>query len=281
MSERARDEATVEIVIQSRIEAGPADRLAAALDREDPPLAPGDALPPAWHWLYFVTARRASDLGTDGRGGADGLLPKYEGLARMWAGADLTFHRPIVVGDDVTQHARVAAIEAKSGRSGSLTLATIERELTSASGGLLVRERQNLVFRDMRPYAPPAEGRRATAKAVSRRVIMPSEVLLFQFSALSGNAHRIHYDWPYATEQEGYPGLVVHGPLTAILLLDLLSRTLPGRDVTAFECRAQRALFCNQPTVLCISAEVAGSVELWAEDASGFIAMRAAAKLAP
>jgi len=271
----------VESVTRFRIDPGPADRLAAALDREDPPLAPGDALPPAWHWLYFAPLARNADLGTDGRGGADGLLPKFDGLARMWAGADLTFHRPIVVGDDVTQHARVAAIEAKSGRSGSLTLATIERELNSGTGGLLVIERQNLVFREMRPYSPPAEGRRATAKPVCHRVVVPDELLLFQFSALTGNAHRIHYDWPYATGREGYPGLVVHGPLTAILLLDLLRRAFPGRDVATFECRAQRALFCNQPIALCISAEAAGTVELWAEDASGFIAMRAAAKLAP
>lgn len=267
-----------ETTLVARIEAGPADRLAAAFDAGDRPFAPGDVLPPGWHWLTFLNVVRASLLSADGRGGADGLLPAFDGLARMWAGCEMEIAEPMRIGETVTRTARATRLDSKQGRSGPLVLASIAQTYTGALGAR-VSERQDLVFRPLERYAPPATGKRAECQPNWRRCITPDEILLFCFSALTYNPHRIHYDRPYA-EHEGYPGLVVHGPLTCLLLLELLRTHSPGARLTSVSCRAQRALFCGQPIVLCGAPRGEGTVELWAEDPQGFIAMTMTAVIA-
>lgn len=256
------------------IDAGPADRLTAALDYADPPFAAGDVLPNAWHWMYFHTAPRASLVSADGRGSSEGLLPAFPGLARMWAGGSFDFERPIRIGEMLTRRSTVAAITEKSGRSGPLVLTSIEHDLSN-DGGLCVRERQDIVFRQPTGYSGAAEGERATLKPEWRRELFPDEVLLFCYSALTYNPHRIHYDWRYATEAEGYPGLLVHGPLSCTLLLDLVRRSLPGERLARFDYRALRPLICGRRMVIA-GARVPGeaAIEVWAEDDKGFVAMR-------
>ncbi len=264
----------------ARIDAGPADRLTAALDYADPPFALGDELPHAWHWLYFHTAPRASLVAADGRGSSEGLLPAFPGLARMWAGGSFTFERPIRIGEILTRRSTVAAITEKAGRSGPLVLTSIEHDQNDA-GRLCVRERQDIVFRQPSRYSGAAEGERATLEPQWRREFVPDEVLLFCYSALTYNPHRIHYDWPYATAVEGYPGLLVHGPLTCTLLFDLIRRSLPEERLARFDYRALRPLICGRRMAIA-GARVPGerAVEVWAEDDNGFVAMRGRGTLA-
>ena len=256
------------------IDSGPADRLTAALDYADPPFAAGDVLPHAWYWMYFHAAPRASLVAADGRGSSEGLLPAFPGLARMWAGGAFVFERPVRIGETVTRRSTVAAITEKAGRTGPLVLASIDH-VQGNDGGLCVRERQDIVFRQPTGYAGAAEGERATLRPEWRRELVPDEVMLFCYSALTYNPHRIHFDWRYATEAEGYPGLLVHGPLTCTLLLDLIRRSLPGAQLARFDYRALRPLIGGRRLVLA-GARVPGepAVEVWAEDDNGFVAMR-------
>jgi 3-methylfumaryl-CoA hydratase len=256
------------------IDAGPADRLTAALDRVDPAFAPGDALPNPWHWLYFHTAPRASLVAADGRGTSEGLLPPFPGLARMWAGGAFAFERPIRIGDSIEKRSRVVAIAEKQGRTGPLVFASVEHVLDGTSG-ICLTERQDIVFRQPTRYSGADEGERAVLTPAWRREVVPDEVLLFCYSALTYNSHRIHYDWRYAMEAEGYPGLLVHGPLTCTLLFDLIRRSVPDRGLASFDYRALRPLICGRRLVIAGALVDGGSaVEVWAEDDRGFLAMR-------
>jgi len=258
----------------STVDAGPADRLTAALDRDDPAFAPGDVLPDPWHRLYFHTAPRASLVAADGRGTSEGLLPPFPGLARMWAGGAFAFERPIRIGDTIEKRSRVVSIAEKQGRTGPLVLASVEHVLSRPSGTCLI-ERQDIVFRQPTRYANAGEGERAVLTPAWRREVVPDEVLLFCYSALTYNPHRIHYDWHYATQAEGYPGLLVHGPLTCTLLLDLIRRSVPDRGLASFDYRALRPLICGRRMVIAGTLVDGGSaVEVWAEDDKGFLSMR-------
>jgi 3-methylfumaryl-CoA hydratase len=269
-----------EQVLTEIIDGGPSDRLAAALDRVDPPFARGTPLPHAWHWLHFHTVPRASQLTADGRGSAEGLLPGFPGLARMWAGGSFAFERPIHVGERIERRSHVTSIVEKQGRSGPLVLASVEHTLTGPSGSCAT-ERQDIVFRQPVRYAGSAEGEREAGPATWRRELVPDEVLLFCFSAVTYNPHRIHYDFLYATQVEGYPGLLVHGPLTCVLLLDFIRRSVPERTLTHFDYRALRPLICGRALTLAgrLAAD-RSAIEVWAEDDQGFVAMRGKGRLA-
>lgn len=255
------------------IEAGPAIRLALALDFDDAPVGAGDALPNGWHWLMFPEAERASFYTADGRGTRAGLLPDFAGLARMWAGGAFTFQRPLRIGQTIVRQSRVTAIAPKSGRSGRLVVASVEHRLMGPTGEA-VSERQDLVFREPKPYAGAAEGERAALSPTWRRTIVPDEVLLFRISALTYNSHRIHYDLRYAAELEGYPGLLVHGPLSCLLLLDLIRRQVADKVLAQFEYRALRPLFCGNPLSVCGALTADDRIATWIEDHEGYVAMR-------
>ncbi|MEZ5925992.1 MAG: MaoC family dehydratase N-terminal domain-containing protein [Hyphomicrobiaceae bacterium] len=263
---------------RASLDAGPADRLTAALDYADPAFSDGDVLPHAWHWLYFHAMPRASLLSADGRGASGGLMPPFPGLARMWAGGSFTFLAPLRIGETIERRSQLASITEKSGRSGPLVVTRIEHDYAGPTGSC-VRERQEIVLRQPTGYSGAADGERATTQPSWSREIIPDEVLLFCFSALTYNPHRIHYDLRYATEAEGYPGLLVQGPLTCVLLLDLIRRSLPDRPLAAFEYRAMRPLICGRALAL-KGAATADSVEVWAEDDRGLVAMRGRASFA-
>ena len=256
--------------------ASPVAALSATLDRDDPAPAPGTPLPPLWHWLYFTPQTRASALGEDGHARRGGFLPPVPLPRRMWAGGRLDFRQPLRVGETVTRVSTIKDVTIKEGRSGSLVFVCVRHEFSNAQG-LALAEEHDIVYRDApRPGAVPPAPTPAPADAQFRREIVPDPVLLFRYSALTFNGHRIHYDRRYVTEVEGYPGLVVHGPLIATLLLDLLRRALPGATVRHFVFKAVRPTFDLHPFAVC--GRVQGqTVELWCQDHEGWLTMQATA----
>jgi 3-methylfumaryl-CoA hydratase len=255
--------------------------LAATLDRDDPDAQPGTVAPPLAHWLCFAPTARQSQLGPDGHAARGGFLPPIELPRRMWAGGRLQFHQPLRVGDAMTRHSRVARSDAKSGRSGTLAFVTVQHDV-HGPGGRAISEEHDIVYREApQPGAKVAPPQPADADETFSRAITPDPVLLFRYSALTFNGHRIHYDRTYVTEVEGYAGLIVHGPLIATLLMDLLRRHRPDATVRRFDFAAVRPLFDLHPFMLCgrVDDGDARRVRLWTRDHEGMLTMRASAEI--
>jgi 3-methylfumaryl-CoA hydratase len=255
-------------------------KMSVTLARDDPPPGTGDPVPPGWHWMFAHAAAPAAALGPDGHTRRGGFLPPVVLPRRMWAGGRLTFGPPLRVGQTVTRRSTVRDVAEKAGRSGPLVFVTVRHDYAGPDGSAVIEE-QDLVFRAAPRAgegAPPAE---APPPAAWRRTVRGDPVTLFRYSALTFNGHRIHYDQPYATREEGYPGLVVHGPLLATLMLDLVRRNAPGRAVQRFAFRALRPVFDTAPFEVAGAPAADGKdVALWIVDAAGAVAMRATATLA-
>jgi len=261
---------------------GPARALAAALDRDPDGIADGDALPLPWHWLYGLQMARQSSLGADGHPQRGGFLPPVPQPHRMWAGSRIAAHRPLRIGQAVRRTSTIDAIKARDGRSGRLVFVTVHHAWHA--GDTLepaLEEWQDIVYRDAPPpgEATPA-GDVAPANARWSRTVHPDPVLLMRYSALTFNGHRIHYDLPYAMQVEGYPGLVVHGPLAATLLLDALRRERPDGVEQSFAFKGARPLICGRPFALHGGDDVNGALALWATDDEGRLAMQASVQFA-
>jgi 3-methylfumaryl-CoA hydratase len=259
---------------------GPLRALWTILDRQGP-LPEGHArVPPLWHWLYFIRLARPSQLGVDGHALMDGLLPPMKSRQRMWAGGSIEFHQPLCVGDKVVRESRILDVRVKSGRSGDLTFIGIGHEIIGETG-LAISEVQDIVYRHETRYRAPTE---AVEKAPTNETfchdIFPSPVLLFQYSALTFNSHRIHYDRSYAADVEGYPGLVVQGPLVATLLIELLQQQKADATPRRISFKAVSPLFDSRPFHLCGRAEGSHEFALWARDSDGRLAMSASAQIA-
>ncbi|MGD0189673.1 MAG: MaoC family dehydratase N-terminal domain-containing protein [Rhizomicrobium sp.] len=242
--------------------------LAALLDHAIPPWTSGE-LPPLAHWLYFLTRAPQSEIGEDGHPRRGGFLPPVTLPRRMWAGSRVAFRTPIEIGMLMTRQSTIMDVREKSGATGEMVFVTVRHEIATAMGTVLTEE-QDIVYREA-PKSPPALPPR-TAQPGPRgghaRRIVPDPTQLFRFSALTFNAHRIHYDREYCRDVEGYPGLVVQGPFTAMLLMDHFLRSNPAAGVTQFEYRAQRPLYDIAPFDLCLAATNTGA-DLWALDAHG------------
>jgi 3-methylfumaryl-CoA hydratase len=253
--------------------AWPVSAMSATLDRRDPPLRDGDPIPEGWHWLYFLETSPASDLAHDGHTKRGGFLPPVSLPRRMWAGGRLEFRRAIKIGEQLSRESEILSVEPKSGKSGNLVFVTV-RHTVSASNDIAVVEEHDIVYRDAaKPGSPVPPGKPAPANAVWRHDVMPDEAMLFRYSALIFNAHRIHYDIDYCRKEEGYPGLIVHGPLQTTLLLDL-SRRHAGKPVRKLDYRAVSPLFHNEKlTVGGIPSADGASAQLWTAGPSGNIAM--------
>jgi 3-methylfumaryl-CoA hydratase len=262
------------------VSAAPLNAWAATLDRDDPDARPGSDVPSLAHWLYFLPAARQSQIGPDGHPQRGGFLPPIPLPRRMWAGGRLTFHQPLQVGEAITRTSHITNVDAKNGRSGALAFVTVRHEITGARG-LAITEEHDIVSRDAPASgaAPPTPPSARTDEAFKRR-IAPDPVLLFRFSALTFNGHRIHYDRSYVTEVEGYPGLIVHGPLIATLLIDLLRRERPDARIDRFTFTAKSPLFDLHPFDVCGRFDAERSVALWARNHEGALAMQASAELA-
>jgi 3-methylfumaryl-CoA hydratase len=249
----------------------------ATLDHEVRPVADGDPLPAGYHTVFFNPVARWSEIGPDGHPARGGFLPPVPLPRRMFAGARLWFRQPLRVGDTVTRRSEIASVDVKEGRSGKLVFVLLKHRL-STGGAIVIEEEHDLVYRGVEGAAvavPPP----APAEATWRREIRPDPVLLFRYSALTFNGHRIHYDRSYVTEVEKYPGLIVHGPLIATLLLDLVRRSLPEARLASFAYRAMSPLFDIAPFTVNGTREGNG-LSLWAANAESGLAMRATAALA-
>ncbi len=265
------------------LSAAPVRALSATLDRDDAPPSPGSVLAPLWHWLYFLPQHRQSELGPDGHARRGGFLPPVPLPRRMWAGGRLRWqqHNPLRVGDVVQRVSRIASVTHKAGRSGDLMFVLVQHEVHN-SRGLALTEEHDIVYRAAAqngdPTAPPVA---APTNAAWQRDIVPDAVLLFRYSALTFNGHRIHYDRQYVTEVEGYPGLVVHGPLIATLLVDLVRRQAPGAIIRSFNFRVVRPTFDLHPFRIHGQASDDGKgVKLWATDHEGWLTMQGSVELA-
>ena len=263
--------------------AGPANLLRLTLDRPDAELRAGDPLPPGWHILYFLPSFAPGALRPDGSPRDAGVVPAMALPRRMFAGERLRFHRPIRVGDALRREVELADIAVKQGGTGTLVFATVASRIFAA-GELAVEEERRTVFREeIRPGESNQAPRReeAPAEVPWRRRVTPDPVLLFRFSALTFNSHRIHYDRPWAMDTEGYPGLVVHGPLTSTLLVDFARDHTPGRRLATYTTQARAPLFDTGPFELRgRPADGGRACELWAVTPGGTVAMSAQAELA-
>jgi 3-methylfumaryl-CoA hydratase len=260
----------------------PLAALAATLERPDP----RGVVPPLWHWLYFLPITPMGDVGPDGHAKRGGFLPPVPLPRRMWAGGRLTFHAPLVAGEHATRTSTIAHIEDKTGRSGRLVFVTVHHSY-AVDGETRIEEEHDIVYRDAPPPSASVPGgqdahagqRPAPAPQGEQwsRTLQPDPVLLFRYSALTFNSHRIHYDHPYVTGEEGYPGLIVHGPLIATLLMDLLHRERPDARLRTFAFRAMRPSFAGNALTVCGKPRDNGEIELWTKDHEGNLGMQATA----
>ena len=256
--------------------------LSATLDRDDLPAQDGDSLPPLWHWMNFVPMARQSLLGPDGHPARGGFLPPVQLPRRMWAGGRLQWQadNPLRIGERVERVSRIASVDHKVGRSGELLFVLVQHRYSNADG-LALTEEHDIVYRAAAqpgdPVPPPTA---ADTQAAWKREVNADPVMLFRYSALTFNGHRIHYDRSYVTQEEGYPGLIVHGPLIATLLVDLLRRNAPDAVLTDFSFKAIRPTFDLHPfTVLGQPQDDGKTIKLWAHDHEGWLTMQATAKI--
>jgi 3-methylfumaryl-CoA hydratase len=252
--------------VTDRLEPARSNALLAALG-ETTSAAAGEPLPLLHHWLYFWNVQPPAGLGSDGHPAKGGFLPPVPLPRRMWAGGRLRFEQPLVLGERASKRSTIRKVEAKSGKSGDLVFVTVEHEISGERGVAIVEE-QDLVYRGAAaPGSIPAPSGDSVPDALWHRAVLPDPVLLFRYSALTMNGHRIHYDRPYAEGEEAYPGLVVHGPLQATLLADLAARQL-GKPLATFDFRGMSPAFEGTMLHVCGEATDTGAT-LWTEQGGG------------
>lgn len=241
-----------------------ASRIAATLGETAP--STGDALPLLWHWAYFQEAVPASSVGPDGHAKTGKFLPEVHDRVRMWAGGRLSFIKPLLVGVPAERVSTIEKISEKNGRSGSLLFVTVKHEYRQ-SGSVVMTEEQDIVYRE------PSVSRRALTAddldAEWNEAVEVDPVMLFRYSAVTFNGHRIHYDWRYVTETEGYPGLVIHGPLTATLVLRAFTRAKPDATVRSFSFKGVQPLIQGDDLRVKGRIDSAGQATVWASSEYG------------
>jgi 3-methylfumaryl-CoA hydratase len=237
----------------------------------------GDAAPFTAHWCLAQPVYPMSKLGPDGHPNRGGFLPPVPLPRRMWAGGELEFIEPLRVGDEMTRSSRISDVTLKTGSTGALCFVSVQHEISSPRGAA-IRERQDIVYRDVAPAGQNAAAKPAPAPpaAKHREVHMADEVLLFRYSALTFNGHRIHYDRDYVTRVEGYPGLIFHGPMQAAFLVELAAKLHGGTAPKKFVYRGVQPLFA--PSEFSVNAsDSAGGVELWTANSDGAPTMKGTA----
>lgn len=265
-----------EEVCSERILATSVHALAATLDLEGAP-GPGDALPPGWHWLFFNPVVRRSGLGVDGHPRRGGFLPPIDLPRRMWAGSRVQYRAALTVESLASRTSRITRVENKVGKRGSLWFVTVEHTVTS-DGRTCIVEEQDIVYREATPPgAKAAAPEQHSDVAEWGRGVETDTTMLFRYSALTFNGHRIHYDQAYARDEEGYPDLVVHGPLTATLLQQLAQENAGGRRLARFEFRGVSPLFVGRAFRVEGRRGDADTAVLWARGPDGELAMSATA----
>lgn len=237
---------------------------------------PGDVAPLTTHWCLAQPAAPMSALGPDGHPARGDFLPPIALPRRMWAGGELEFPGDLRVGDDVTRTSRIADVTLKSGRTGMLCFVAVEHTIETPRG-VAIRERQDIVYRDVIAVTPKAEAAPSSVPEAHHSVRhLANPVLLFRYSALTFNGHRIHYDRDYVTKVEGYPGLIVHGPLQASLLVEFAAKLKNRKRPAHVSYRGVRPLFDGSEFSI-NAAKENGGLPLWIADASGQPTMTATA----
>ena len=260
--------------------ATPYAALSATFDRSADRPASGTVLPALWHWLYFLPLHRQSEIGPDGHAKRGGFLPPVPLPRRMWAGSQFTFHKPLRIGDVMERTSTIQDVTEKSGRTGPLVFVKVRHEIRlQGESDVALTEFHDIVYREpANPDDVPPPPKAAPATSTWEKKWVPDDVLLFRYSALTFNGHRIHYDRKYVTEVEGYPGLIVHGPMVATLLLDLLRHQLPDAELASYEFRAVRPVFDINHFYVCGEPQPDGKTfRLWAKDHEGWLTMEATA----
>ena len=265
------------VVLTETLDLRPALGMAAMLDQSHGPSL-GMALPPLWHWVYFTPAPLASELGADGHPVRGGFLPPVPLPRRMWAASSLSFHNPLYLGETVQKHSRVNKVELKQGNAGPLVFLTVEHKY-SVNKELRISEEQTIVYVSLNRGKDQTKSKEHPEQSVWSKCIQPDPVLLFRYSALMANTHRIHYDRDYAVGVEHHGGLVVQGPLTATLLAELLRERFPSLRLTEFSFRALRPLLDTMTFTIHGKREEGGLVALWALDADKKLAVQATARV--
>lgn len=254
----------------------PVRALSATFDeKNDPDPRNGDPLPPLWHWLYFLEVAPQSKIGPDGHAERGDFLPPVPLPRRMWAGSRFSFEgEPIRVGETIGRLSEIKSVEPKTGSTGSMVFVTVRHTISGPRGVSFIEE-HDIVYREAaKPGEAPKPPRPAPVDATWTRTIVADPVLLFRFSALTFNGHRIHYDHPYVTSTEGYPGLIVHGPLMGMLQIELARRSNPGKVVRSFEFRALSPVFGGAALGVHGRREPDGSITTWIAAPNGGLAQQ-------
>jgi 3-methylfumaryl-CoA hydratase len=253
----------------------PVRALIATFDEGDPDPKVGDPLPPLWHWLYFLEIARQSKIGPDGHAERGDFLPPVPLPRRMWAGSRFSFDgEPIRIADAIKRVSTIKSVEPKSGSTGSMVFVTVQHVVSGPHGTSFVEE-HDIVYREAaKPGETPRAAKPAPTDATWTKKVLPDEVFLFRYSALTFNSHRIHYDQPYVTGTEGYPGLIVHGPLMGTLQMELARRSNPGKAPKSFEFRALSPAFAGNPLTVGARREADGAVTTWIVNAEGGLAQQ-------
>ncbi len=252
----------------------PLQRMRALLDYTPKTMGDGELVPPLWHWAYFINPARASELGRDGHAAQGEFMPPVPLPRRMWAGCQLKFSAPLRVGETARRESTVRDVKLKQGRSGILCFVDVEHAIL-VGDELKFTEIHNIVYRDTKqPGDDEARPPEVPDDAQWTREVVPDSTLLFRYSALTFNGHRIHYDLDFCRQQEGYPGLVFHGPLTATLLIEMLSQQNPGKSLESCDYRAYSPLFDDASFTLNGKMDGTDAI-LWAANPQGRLAMKA------
>ena len=253
-----------------------ANAMHAALDCPDNALGAGDALPPGWHWTMFAEVKPTASLGRDGHPARGDFLPPVALPRRMWGGGRFQYQRPITIGTPVIRTSTIKSVSEKSGKSGPLCFVTVAHDLADANGTCFTEEHDIVYREDPAPDAPPPSPPDAPTDADLTRTVNAGAVMLFRYSALTFNGHRIHYDRDYCRDVEGYPGLIVHGPLIATFLMQLAGE-MTDEPIKSFGFRAVSSLFDTAPFT--INAKRSGNqISAWATNPAGGLAMSATAE---
>lgn len=255
----------------------PAQAMSAMLDNEELPQK-GDVLPLFWEWLYFLPVPRASATGADGHPGKGGFLPPVPLPRRMWAAGESARFNPVVIGQAAERQSTIKSVDLKEGSTGTLVFVNVEHEIYQ-NGNLCIRQLQNIVYREQpEPGTPLPSPKSPPENPDWEQTVVPDPVMLFRYSALTYNGHRIHYDRTYATEEEFYPALVVHGPLLVTLLLELQRRQVPELSIRSFKFRAVRPTFDTHPLRLQGNLQAKQGetprLQLWSVDQNNALCMK-------
>ena len=260
------------------ISEGPAIQLAMTLDRKKVEFKTGDILPPLWHWIYFLPRLRLSELKSDGHGKLGQFLPPVKLPSRMWAGGKFEFLSDFQIGEEAEKCSVIKEVVPKKGRSGNLVFVEVEHTIKGSMGGKLI-ETQNIVYRDLQDKGKQVSSKNPVTNIPQWKTeIVPNSMLLFRYSALTFNTHRIHYDRKYCMEEEGYEGLLVHAPLLATLLIEKAIIENPGLRFQSFQFQAHSPVFDEKPFFVCGSKEKK-KLDLWVLKSDGTVGMSAVASV--